>query len=451
MSTISTLSNLSENNLECDDMQEIISDPTMIVATINAYLNCCINLELMASNLNVDNIGDVGLDCIIGIYYNNIVKRADNIDNFIKHKKKKKEHKTMDFGNQCTIEYLIFEDDGPKVLNLKIFNNGKIVITGKENKKINDMTMNIKNKISVMKHDYYVGDFSWKSFFNNDYKQLVEYITKNYIIILELCLLFKYNINISHLINTTNTKLAFDTKYKDCDINDAFKNTESQKLNRFFYIVVLYIKYFGRNDVSKLIKPSNMENCSSVVDTSIYKNIINVFKLLFTYGKSLNVNVIIELPDKNNRGYVIDNLNTKSKCSYFISREKLKDILLNKYNIKSKFEPSNFPGVIIKYLCKVNPHKVITIDIFHEGTIIILGSTSWNQVYDVHNFIKKVLTDNYKEIRSKTTIKSTYIDNNTISVFNIGKFYFVNKKTIICNNPRNFFKIKELDLLYKFI
>ena len=110
-------------------------------------------------------------------------------------------------------------------------------------------------------------------------------------------------------------------------------------------------------------------------------------------------------------------INTNFNCGYYINREKLHDILCQKYNIQCELDSCNYPGVRCifyydpdannqkGYIEKKNMHKnikKISFMIFRTGSVLISG-THHNckecVLTIVYDFLKRLLHNEYLAIR----------------------------------------------------
>lgn len=108
-------------------------------------------------------------------------------------------------------------------------------------------------------------------------------------------------------------------------------------------------------------------------------------------------------------------INSNFKCNYFINRDKLVDILKNKYNIKCSYDPCSYPGVQCTFFydsCQglrtdihtsdKNTSKV-SIMIFRTGSVLIVGRCNDSILDEIYIFVRTLLKDEYNEIRDDTT------------------------------------------------
>jgi len=120
-------------------------------------------------------------------------------------------------------------------------------------------------------------------------------------------------------------------------------------------------------------------------------------------------------------------INSNFNCGYFINREKLHMILRSdKYRIESAYDPCSYPGVKCKYyfnnqldydqdiqtgqvltedrsmkmseLGDYNKYTEVSFMIFRTGSCLIVGNCTERVLKFVFEFIKKILTEEYKNI-----------------------------------------------------
>ena len=125
------------------------------------------------------------------------------------------------------------------------------------------------------------------------------------------------------------------------------------------------------------------------------------------------------------KDYKIVLINSDYYLGFEIKRDVLQDLLSNRYNIFSSYEPCIYPGVNSKYYfneqyinndyegkcyCDVYCNgkgsgsgngqcKKITIALFQSGSIIITGARDMEQIKRAHKFINKIIDDNYDLIK----------------------------------------------------
>ena len=110
-------------------------------------------------------------------------------------------------------------------------------------------------------------------------------------------------------------------------------------------------------------------------------------------------------------------INSNFNCGYYINREKLFDILKYKYKINSSFDPCSYPGIQCEFYYDIDNEdntgrQINNIDItnnsdnifkisfmiFRTGSVLIVGKCDEDILYNIYNFVKKILQDEYSEI-----------------------------------------------------
>ena len=119
--------------------------------------------------------------------------------------------------------------------------------------------------------------------------------------------------------------------------------------------------------------------------------------------------------DKNDTVLINSNFN----CGFYINREVLYDLLRNKYNIQSIYDPCSYPGIQCKFYYKPkllvqtgipitdndkDKHKdVIDVSfmIFRTGSVLIVGMCDENVLYEIYEFLKNILKTEFQSICQK--------------------------------------------------
>lgn len=112
-------------------------------------------------------------------------------------------------------------------------------------------------------------------------------------------------------------------------------------------------------------------------------------------------------------------INSNFNCGFFINREVLYEILKFKYNIQSIYDPCSYPGIQCKFYynpdvelqngCQIseeNRHlykdvKEVSFMIFRTGSVLIVGRCDENVLMIIYEFLKIILTNEYKNICQK--------------------------------------------------
>lgn len=446
----------------------------LIIITCKTYLKCCINLDLIAKKLPLDDqiIGKK----LLGVVEEGFITSKNKAPKPVKAKNKRHVFR-KDFSNQCTIVVKI--DDVIKKLNLKIFGNGKMVITGglspDDGKRA---VMILRDKIRDL-----VGDYQIKTSvqFTDLFEALsvyVKYINKNYIIFLKFFEMFGINLDL-RLDLVLNKKVI--EKYENLD---AYKSVDSQ--NNCDPIkeglvagsekdIEAYLRLIQVFNVCHLYFPnSTLLSKLESKDPLVCQIITDLYEL-----KSVTLPLTFDM-DHFNQDFTVttENYNTMFSCGLQINRELFTQILNQKYTAKpnlissAKFEPSNYQGINVKYvsriLCKPTCTsagkkkctkclcKEISFLIFQEGKIIITGGRTWDQLIDGYNVITNIIKTEYREITVAKDLRATSATANypshLIRTEADGVTYtYLNKRTQIQENPRNVFLLKREGLLDKYL
>ena len=311
--------------------------------TATCNINSLINVKIIADKLNIS-------DKIVYIEYGNKTK-GTNPKNISKKAKKKKKV----FFNQITI---IVRPSENRLNNVKLFNNGAVSMTGLKALEEGQISINIildliKDIKGVL------------------YEQL----------------------------NDDNNELN----------NKTLKCVECDKICSFYTL--------------------NKIKCGDYV--------CNLCKENFKFCKKCNVNceenAVINRNICKIKDYKIVLINSDFYVGFEIDRSKLHSLLIEKYNIFSTFEPCIYPGVNSKYFwnedykdyqfqgkCYCDTYcsgkgcgkgngncKKITISMFQSGSVIITGARNIEQINIAYNFVNKIFSENYEQIKK-----------NSLSIFN---------------------------------
>ena len=111
-------------------------------------------------------------------------------------------------------------------------------------------------------------------------------------------------------------------------------------------------------------------------------------------------------------------INSNFNCGFFIDREILFDILRNKYNIQSIFDPCAYPGIQCKFY--YNNNNIVTQSgvqipkasqqnqeistrvsfmIFRTGSVLIVGKCNEQVLMEIYHFLVNILKIEYTEIK----------------------------------------------------
>jgi len=439
-------------------------DLKLIIVTCKTYLNCNLNLDLLAKKLVLDEqiIGKK----LLGVIEEGLIKTKPKSHRKIVKRRKNTSRK--DFSNQCTV--IVKQPNSEKKINLKIFGNGKIVITGGLSKEEGKCAVNIlKDKIKSLEGTYKILP---NSTFENHFENIsayLKYLNKNYLIFLKLFSLYDINIDL-RLDIILNKKLVEKVIENDFGIADLVKNEilrcdHPEDLDAYLRIIQVFnICHLYFPNEMLLDKLNQVDNPIHHIIKHLYEFQEEVLPLTFdinNFNKDFDVTV--------------ENYNTMFNCGFQNNREIFTQILNNKYKTEgiitaAKFEPSNYQGINVKYISRILCDKQctslgkkkniqclckeISFLIFQEGNVIITGGRHWEQLVDGYNVIVGIIKEEYHHIMVKKNTKTPNIDTPTqIVTFTPDgkKFIYLNKKKQIMENPRNLFLLKKLGIIDKYI
>lgn len=123
-------------------------------------------------------------------------------------------------------------------------------------------------------------------------------------------------------------------------------------------------------------------------------------------------------------------INSNFNCGFYINREVLYDILINKYSIQAIYDPCSYPGIQCKFYYNndigVQSGKQITTEnkekynnitevsfmIFRTGSVLIVGMCDEHVLHDIYNFLKALLKTEFKTICQKIILPGDLTNKN---------------------------------------
>ena len=204
------------------------------------------------------------------------------------------------------------------------------------------------------------------------------------------------------------------------------------------FVVIIRIK------IDKIFKDFHVKifNTGKLEIPGIQHN-SSLSKILDILVNTLNsLNIINEKITYNNDSETVL-INSNFNCGYLINRDKLYDLLKNKYNINSSYDPCSYPGIQCNFFYDIRldkqtgiqpmvdkskdkktiakENKAITNEnkrifkvsfmIFRTGSVLVVGRCDDIMINDIYLFIKDILSNEYDNINVNNEI--TYIDKQT--------------------------------------
>ncbi len=235
-----------------------------------------------------------------------------------------------------------------------------------------------------------------------------------------------YKENIIKQINNPNArhiKFKDERKITIGISNKDIINFRGKVKNAFYNCFALIVRFYIEDSYKEIhVKVFNTGKLE--IPGVLNNNMLEIIKkqIIDNLQPHLSENIYFkeDCPDEN----VL--INSNFNCGFYINREILHDIINNKYNIETAFDPCSYPGVKCKYyynnelsdkeqtgkideldnnlkmsdLNDNDKYTSISIMIFRTGSCLIVGNCSEKILLFVFNFIKTLLKDEYLNIRA---------------------------------------------------
>lgn len=389
-----------------------------------------LNLLMIAKKLTQsENIVKLKLLGVIEWGFEDKKKKRKSVIEENKRIKKRK-----DFSNQCTVVVKL-RSNPSKQINLKIFGNGNVIITGSTCiEECHEALSIFKEGIKELQDNYSIisPENEEEAFtiiqkiMNNSTTDYLKFINRNYFVLLkmferldigiedcDLRLDLILNRKLCEKYPTANGKIFIPLHKLDLykiyyETNTLFDKANKKSIIILAKIIQIYniLHEFYPNEVilDKLDKLDNLD-IDKIEENTIYKMIKTLYSDSDT---SIRLAVIADKEDykqfyekRDDFKVEIVNHNTQCITSFQIDRYKLLDVIekeqINNPDIIVHFEPSgNYPGINLKH----NGYKV-TFLIFQPGKITVTGGKSEKKINDAYEFLKKLLLENVETIQLK--------------------------------------------------
>jgi hypothetical protein len=132
-------------------------------------------------------------------------------------------------------------------------------------------------------------------------------------------------------------------------------------------------------------------------------------------------------------------INSNFNCGFYINRDILYSLLKSKYNIQSIYDSCTYPGIQCKFYfnpdididkqtgCQISKEnmelyknvKEVSFMIFRTGSVLIVGKCDENVLLIIYEFLKKILSNEYKLICQKNANNELVVENKNLE---IGKY-----------------------------
>lgn len=239
-------------------------------------------------------------------------------------------------------------------------------------------------------------------------------------------------------------------------------NCRSKQKNAFYNCFAMILRFVFNNEFKEIhVKVFNTGKLE--IPGILNNDLLNIVKRMILEILQPHINTNLEYTDTN-RGDENVLINSNFNCGFYINRDKLHNILRSeKYGIETAYDPCSYPGVKCKYyynnqldydlelqngrvlpedrtmkmtaLFDSKKYTEISFMIFRTGSCLIVGNCSEKILLFVFEFIKMVLSAEYRTICvaneiPATKIKKTKLRKKTIV---ISKEYF---DTVVLSSPK---------------
>jgi len=392
------------NSTDKTNLKFEMSNIELVTITVGYILDKFIHLNIIFNYIDLDDI-------IIRLKFNNNFKGEIKKPN-LKQKK--------DFKNQCTIIMRIkwFNNDkyNVKNINVKLFNNGKIIFTGCTH--LNQIEIAINYIIDKLHNLSGEIPNLYKTIKISGDKELV---LNNKIIdyLIEKTGLVNKDPELSYLKKKRGAQKKFKYIYKDKD---------EISVKTLFNMILIIKIYFSKQEII-----DDIPNIYLFID----KYLINDTFIFPSYYE--NENKFIYDKDK----IKILNINSRLNCGMTLNRNKIAALLKSNDLIENVcYDENIFPGVKAIYKNPTDVINKLAIIFFNSGKINITSTQNFEQIATIYKFIIKFCNDNYEEIcieNDKINKEKMYINNlpNSVKIINDDLTYVFLKKIHIESNKRN--------------
>ena len=191
-------------------------------------------------------------------------------------------------------------------------------------------------------------------------------------------------------------KISIGLSKKDIITNQT--KEKSAFYNCFVIVLRLFINNCYKEFHIKIFNTGKIEIPGIKEDNQIHNIIEYVCNLL---NKITDNNYKI---DTNSIHNVL--INSNFNCGYYIEREQLYNILIKKYNVNCSYDPCSYPGIQCLYYINTETGIVkVSYMIFRTGSVLIVGKCDEKILYEIYNFIKDILYNEYSNVNMKYIIE----------------------------------------------
>ena len=403
------------------DVSMPLSELKLVTMTIAVTTGLNFNLAVIASHIELNQE-------ILSVSFRKIkrgtFKKKKSAESVVGNDSEK-------FKNQCSFDI----DIGEKIINTKLFNNGKIINVGCLNEThavlaVSILMKHIQNLKGILTTNYLtLSSFSnQKKFFKDELRKKFNDLIQ--ILVLEL----KVPLDLAPF----DSSLAADTAYDSFTTLLGLEPDYEQQIMYIYTVIQVLKYYYDENDIINHLKEDKIlwdliqTNISSTGITGIFPAYLGSMSIEKVHTPSIVL------------------INKSTNSGYYVNRTSLEQLISKEPSIVScKFDKNRYPGVIIEF--KTSPacdSKIIKFIFFNTGKINITAAYSHAQIQEAYDFLNIFCQTHFKEL----LLKSEYVNKNKEydaylpDLFNVGiikdnsgnsKHIYLLKKSYIMSNPRN--------------
>jgi TATA-box binding protein (TBP) (component of TFIID and TFIIIB) len=353
------------------------------------------------------------------------------------------------FKNQCTFDI----DIGEKIINTKIFNNGKIINVGCLDKSHAVKAVSIimreihglSGQLVIPRVNLYTNK-NIKKFFKDD-------LRKKFSALIQL---FACSLNKSFDLSPFDPHLSADDAYGI--FADLIMDPTYECQLMYIYTIIQVLKnYYDEKTLTAQMDNPEFQRILNLMLTNTDESYGEIRAVFPSY-----THMDRPFPDTYEPEIVLINKSTNS--GYFINRNNLEQLLNQESRIITcKFDKNRYPGVIIEFQTSVQcGEKLVKIILFNTGKINITAARTNEQVQEAYDFINAFCQQHFDQL----LLKSEYVnkikdyESNLPDQFNVGlvktaegieNHFYLLKKSSIMANPRNLRILKLHGYLEHFI
>ena len=246
-------------------------------------------------------------------------------------------------------------ETGYNNINLKIFRNGIIIITGGLSNMDAEYCINLfLNKIKDFTMEIDINYIPLLKLFNSS-SEYIKFIQTHYLVILKLFshFIIDYDLKISKiLVIDINEQIAMENLFSNLDDNDE----DVIGYSKIIQIFILLQRYFKDDEIINYIE-NHYSLFYKFIDNAYYKENKSINNIIQTVNnQTIDLNKLgVTFFEKMNYITEVINYNSIYRSSLNINREIFTKILnknYQKYIISSIFEPTSYQGINTKYYSK---------------------------------------------------------------------------------------------------